>query len=165
MLVERFCRSSGSRMVWRSGRVGVLTLIAALTGACYVYTPAPAAPATGSHLLLDLTDKGRVGLGDSIGPSASTIEGTTISSTDSSYSLLVSKVRYLNGQSNDWSGEPLLVDRNFVSRAREQRFSRGRTFLTGTAVGVAAIAFIATRGLLGFGTASSGSGHGPPNQD
>lgn len=146
----------------RSGRVAVLACGAAIVAGCYVYTPAPVTPAAGTHLLLELTDRGRVGLGDSVGPAAVTIEGTAMSSSDSAYSIRVLKVGYLNGQSNNWTGEPLLVERSFISTAKEQKFSRGRTWFTAAAVTAATIAFVASRGLLGFGSSSSDSGGGRP---
>jgi len=145
--------------------MGVLACSVAIVAGCYVYMPATTSPAPGTHLLLDLSDRGRVGLGDSVGPAAQTIEGTAISSSDSAYSLRVSRVGYVNGQSNNWTGEPLLVARSFVTNAREQRFSKSRTWLTATGVGAAAIAFIATRGLLGFGSGSRDSGGGKPNPE
>jgi hypothetical protein len=147
------------------GRGCVMAFSVAIVAGCYVYTPAPTSPAPGTHLMLDVSDRGRVGLGDSIGSSARTIEGTAVSSTDSAYSLRVSRVGYLNGQSNSWTGEPLLVSRSFVTNVRDRRFSKGRTWLAATAVSAAAIAFIATRGLLGFGNSSNNGGGGKPNPE
>jgi len=143
----------------------VLACSAAVIAGCYVYVPAPVTPAAGSQLSLELNDRGRVGLGDSIGPSAKTIDGKTIVSSDSAYTLRVSKVGYLNGQANKWNGEPLVVLNEFVSKATEQRFSRSRTWLTATAVTAAAIAFVSTRGLLGFGSGSTPGGGGKPKPD
>lgn len=142
------------------GRGLVLAALIAAVAGCYAYTPAPASPPPGTRLLLELSDKGRIGLGDSIGPAARTIEGTTISASDSSYALHVTKVGYVNGQSNNWTGEPLVVLRSFVSNAKEQRFSKSRTWLTATAATAAAITFIVTRGLGTFG-GSSREGGGP----
>jgi hypothetical protein len=145
------------------GRVCVMGFLVASVAGCYIYSAAPATPAPGSQLLLDLTDRGRVGLGDSVGAGAKTIEGTAISTTDSAYSLRVSRVSYLNGQSNNWTGERLLVPRSFVTNAKEQKFSKSRTWLTAAAVGAGVIAFIASRGLLGFGSGGGEGGAPPPN--
>jgi hypothetical protein len=140
----------------------MLACSAAVIGGCYVYTPAPVAPAAGSHLLLELNDRGRVGLGDSIGPAATVIEGTTIFGSDSAYRLGVTRVGYLNGQSNKWTGEPLVVSKEFVTNAREEKFSKSRTWLTAGAMTAAAVVFISTRGLLGLGSGSKDPGNGPP---
>jgi hypothetical protein len=147
---------------WLMG-LGALAVLA--VDGCYTYSAAPAAPAPGTHLVLGLTDRGRVELGDSVGPGASSIEGTTVMSTDSAYSLRVTKVSYLNGQSNEWTGEALLVPKNLVTNAREQRFSRSRSWVAAAAVGGGLIAFIASRGLLGFGSGGSTGKNPPPNQN
>jgi len=125
-------------------------LLLGVASACYVYTPAPAAAVPGTRLLLELNDRGRVGLGDSIGPSALVVEGLVASNSDSAYTLRVVRVGYLNGQSNQWNGEPLIVAREFVGTAKERKFSKSRSWLTAGAVSLAAVAFIASRGLLGF---------------
>jgi hypothetical protein len=88
-----------------------------------------------------------------------------MAATDSSYELRVSKVGYLNGQWNDWTGEPLTVARSFVSTAKEQRFSGSRTWLTISAVGAATIAFIASHGLQGFGSGGKEGGGPKPAPD
>lgn len=153
-------------MNWMKLRlVGLGALAVVAVDGCYTYSAAPAAPSPGTHLVLDLTDRGRVELGDSVGPGASSIEGTSVMSTDSAYSLRVTKVSYLNGQSNNWTGEALLVPRSLITNAREQRFSRSRTWVAAAAVGGGLIAFIASRGLLGFGSGGGTGSNPPPNQN
>lgn len=142
----------------------LLAFLLGVTSGCYVYSPAPVTPVPGSRVLLELNDRGRVGLGDNIGPSGQIVEGTMQSNSDSAYSLRVVRVGYLNGQSNQWNGEPLKVAKEFVGNARERRFSRSRTWLAASAVTLAAVAFIATRGLLGFGSESRQPGGGPPSE-
>ena len=142
----------------------LVLLLCAAASACYEYTPAPAAPGTGTRLLLELNDRGRVGLGDSIGPSGSVVEGTVASNSDSAYSIRVVRVGYLNGQSNQWNGEALTVARQWVGNAKERKFSKGKTWLTASAASLAAAAFIASRGLLGFGSSGRKNGGGPPPQ-
>jgi hypothetical protein len=135
-----------------------------VASACYVYTPAPGAPGPGTRLVLELNDRGRVGLGDSIGPSGQVVEGTVAANSDSAYSLRVVRVGYLNGQSNAWNGEPLRVSREWVGNATERKFSKGRTWLSAGAVSLGALVFVASRGLLGFGSAAGKKGGGPPGQ-
>jgi hypothetical protein len=145
------------------GRLLVLAVCAAAVSGCYVYTAAPPAPAAGTDLLLELNDVGRVGLGDSIGSSARVVEGRSVLSSDSAYTLKVSKVGYMNGQSNDWAGEHLIIPRGFVSNAREKTFSRSRTGLTAALVTAAVAGFIASRGLFGFGNTGEEPKLPPPN--
>lgn len=139
--------------------------VAAIQG-CYVYAPAPTAPATGSDLVLELNDRGRSGLGDSIGVGATMIEGKSAATSDSAYSLLVSRVEYLSRQSTGWSGERLVVPRMFVSNAQQRTFSRSRTGVVVALVSAAVVGFVASRGLLGFGsTTTVPPGGGLPGQN
>ena len=152
----------GSRR-WRAVTALVLTGISTLSG-CYTSVPVTTTPAPGSTLVLDLNDRGRVALGDSIGSSAARLEGVVQSSSDSSYVLRVSSVRYLNGQSNQWSGEPLTVRANLVGSAQERKFSRSRTWALGLGVAAAVLAVFLTTDLLGSGNPSRDPGTPPPNE-
>ena len=131
---------------------------------CYVYTPVAAPPAPGSRLLLELNDRGRVGLGGSIGPSASSVEGMLQADADSAYSLKVVSVSYLNGQRNTWSGEPIVVSRDFVRDVRSRQFSRTRTVLAAGALVVGTVLFIVTRGLIGGGSGGKEGDGGGGNE-
>jgi len=149
----------GQRRFW-SGCL--LAFLLGVTSGCYEYGPAPANAMPGTRVLLELNDRGRVGLGNSIGPTGGIVEGTLQSNSDSTYSLLVKRVEYLNGQSNAWNGEPLVVPKDFVGNARERTVSASRTWLAASAVALAAVAFISSRHLLGFGSEGTGPGGGPP---
>jgi len=137
--------------------IAAVLLTIVVTQACYVYKPVttPVAP-VGSTIAVDLTDRGRVGLGEQIGISARTIEGVVSSQDDSVLLLKVSSVSYLNGQRNKWAGEPLTVQKSHLTNARERNFSRSRTAIVAAGAAGGLIAFIATRGLIG-------SGNGPPD--
>ena len=135
------------RLAARASLAGLL--MGTMTG-CYVYAPV-GQPGRGTTVLLDLNDRGRVGLGESVGPSASAVEGTLTSDPDSAYALNVQAVRYLNGQNNRWTGEPLVVSKSFVGNVRAKEFSRSRTFLTAAAIAAGAVAIIVTRSVLGTG--------------
>jgi hypothetical protein len=71
----------------------------------------------------------------------------------------------MNGQSNKWTGEPLVVSKEFVTKAREEKFSKGRTWLTASALTAAAVVFISTRGLLGLGSGTKEQGGGNKKTD
>ena len=135
-----------------------------VSSGCYVYTPAPVPPPQGSQVVLELNDRGRVALGDSIGPTGKEVEGTVVGSPDSSLLLSVARVGYLNGQSNKWNGERLSVARNLVDRATERRFSPARTWITVAAATAVTIAFIASRNLLGLGSEGRTNNGGGGNQ-
>lgn len=114
--------------------------------------------------MLDLNDRARVALGDRIGPSAAQIEGMLTERTDSSYTVRIESVRYLNGQTNRWSGEQFTVRSDLVGQAWQRDFSRARTIglAAGAAIGI--VALIAGAKLVGFGGGDSGGSNppGPP---
>ena len=143
-------------------RACVLSFLTGVSTACYVYTPVAAPPVQGSQLLLDLNDRGRVGLGGQIGASGKSVEGLLQPSPDSIFNLKVVSVSYLNGQRNQWTGEALSVSRDFVRDVRARQFSRSRTALTVGGIAAAAVAFIVTRGLIGGGSPGRDGGGGPP---
>jgi hypothetical protein len=139
-------------------RCTIALLFAPAVTGCYVYTPVAGSVAPATYVALDITDRGRVGLGDLIGPAARRVEGVVKSETDSIFSLNVASVGYLNGQSNRWSGEPLTVRKDFITNVRERRFSKGRTIMASGSVVGGILVFALTRGLFGFG----GSDERPP---
>lgn len=139
------------RVARRVGRAWAAVLLTATStlGGCYSHAPVVGVPAPGSTVVLDLTDRGRVALSDSVGPSANRIEGVTAAgSSDSSYALRVSAVQFLNGQTNRWNGEPLTVRADLVGRAQERRFSRGRTVALGAAILAAIVTVIVSTDLF-----------------
>lgn len=148
----------GPRRPWRALPALVLGSVPYLAG-CYASMPVHGTPAAGTTLVLDLNDRGRVVLGDQVGPSATKIEGEVASASDSVYSLRVRSVSYLNGQANRWSGEPLTVSTNLVSQATQRTFSRGRTTLLGVAAAVTLAVLLKSTNLLG---SSSGGDKGNP---
>ncbi|HET9634485.1 MAG TPA: hypothetical protein VFP26_01025 [Gemmatimonadaceae bacterium] len=142
----------------------VAAFLMGVASGCYVYSPAPASPGQGTQLVLQLNDRGRVALGDSIGPTGQEVEGKVVGTSDSALSLSVARVGYLNGQSNKWNGERLTIGRSLFDQASERRFSASRTWLT-VAVAVGAVAaFIGSRSLLGFGSEGRTNNGGGGNQ-
>jgi hypothetical protein len=103
---------------------------------CYATRPLATAPTPGTTVVLDLSDRARVQLSDRIGPSAASIEGVVQPGTDSDYVLSISSVKYLNGQTNQWSGERFTLSSGLVTQAWTREFSRSRTWALG--VGIAA---------------------------
>ena len=141
--MKRFPRNSFAHRdthAWsRLGRAWpalVLAGVSPLTG-CYTDRPLVTAPAPGSTVVLDLNDQARVQLGDRIGPSAASIEGVVQQGSDSGYVVNISSVKYLNGQSNQWSGERFAVSRALVSQAWQRQFSRSRTWSLGLGIAAA----------------------------
>jgi hypothetical protein len=97
-----------------------------------------------------------------MGASVQTVEGVLQGDQDSAYAVRVASVAYLNGQSNQWNGEPLVIAKRYVSEVRERQFSKSRTLWTTAGVVGGAAAFIAAHGLSGSGTVSRDPGTPPP---
>lgn len=150
MAVRPVRGASASRPTWvRILRAAVLTFTLGVAQGCYTYTPIVGRADPGATLVLSLNDRGRTEMGEAIGASAAQVEGVLRSENDSVFVLNVSSVKYLNGQSNAWSGEALSIGKTNVSSLREREFSRGRTMIAaGGSVG-AILLFALTRSLTG----------------
>jgi hypothetical protein len=155
-------RTNGWR-VRRSLTACVSVFLLGFISGCYTFMPAAMNPAPGTDMVLGLNDQGRVTLGRSVGPAAETIEGKLQSKTDSAYVISVSSVRYFNGGSNTWSGEPLTVGTSSVQQAQERRFSASKTALAVAVTAGAALAFILTRTLFGSSSPDKSGTGGPPD--
>jgi hypothetical protein len=119
---------------------------------CYVYGPPPSGqPVPGARYALAITDQGRVGLADRLGPGVETIEGTLVEQNGNGYLVSVTRIKSISGGTSHWAGERVVVPATHVAVVRERRFSRTRTLIASGAALAAVGAFIATRGLFGSG--------------
>jgi hypothetical protein len=123
--------------------------------ACYTTVPLAPAPAPGTTVLLDLNDRGRVELGDRIGPGATMIQGKLDARTDTTVQVRVDAVRYLNGQTNAWAGEPMTIPMRLVDQTWQRNFSRGRATVLGAAVAGALVLLLKSTNLLGNSSGST----------
>lgn len=143
------------RLAFAPGRAArglvALLLLATQVAACYTTRTVEGAPKPGATVILEVNDRGRVELVDRIGQSVERIQGELQSVTDSGYVLRVQSVRYLNGQLNQWSGEEFTMPTAYVSRARQQEFSKSRTFLLAAGLTAALVAVLAQLDLVGGG--------------
>lgn len=132
----------------RLNRLVMGTAAACTLLGCYTTVPVETAPPAGTPVVLTLNDKGRVALGNTVGASATQIEGALDAQTDSGYALKVSSVVYMNGQNNKWTNERLTIQSDLVRELRVKKFSRSRTALLSGSTIAAAVAIIVTRSLL-----------------
>lgn len=133
-------------------------------GGCYVYRPVVAPLEPGRRIALELTDRGRVGVADSLGPELTHVEGELVAHTDSLYVLQVSNVRDIRGARTRWRGESVSVRQEFVKGVTVRQLSKQRTamFVGGTAI--ALVTFVVTRDLFGLGSGDDdGGGNGEPS--
>jgi len=140
----------------------LLVFLLGFSSGCYTFTPVAVAPAPGTELVLGLNDQGRATLGRSVGPAAEAIEGKLQVRNDSAYVISVSSVRYFNGGTNVWSGEPLTVSTSFVQQAQERRFSPSKTALAFAVGAGAVLSFILTRSIFGSSSPDKDNPPGPP---
>lgn len=133
---------------------------------CYVYVPASTtAPPTGETVVLQISDRGRVALGERLGPGVTKIQGRVTSVAEDQVSMSVASVGYVSGETTLWSGESMTMSREFVGNVEVRTLSKSRTWMAvGGAAAVAGF-FIATRGLSIFfndlPTEPGGDGEGP----
>lgn len=125
---------------------------ATLVVGCYTLKPTGGAvPAAGTEIGLDINDAGRVALGGSMGPAIRQVEGRLVSKDTDEYVIAVTALHLLNGGDQVWEGETAHIKTGYVSSVYQRRLSVGRTVALG-AVGVGAIAILATRSLAGLGS-------------
>lgn len=148
----------------RAWRCGLAATLVAATG-CYVNRPLAAAPEPGINVLLELNDRGRVALADSVGEAASQIEGALVSRRDSVFVVRVRAVEYVNGQRQRWRGEPLTIREEHLRDVHARRMSRGRTAIVAGVISSSVIAFIVSRDLFGLGGGGREPGGGDPGPD
>ena len=134
--------------------------------ACHTYVPVDAGPPpVGERFAFHISDQGRVGLQDRLGPGIVTINGRLMSVEDSVLFVSVASVEQLNGTTTQWADEVMRLDRNFVARLQRREFSRTRTFLLVGGITAATVAFIASRGFNAiFGDGDDGDDGDPPEQ-
>lgn len=146
-MMQRTSHSPRSRSTLASTRragawaVLLATGVSSLAG-CYSTRPLTTAPVPGSTVVFDLNDRARVQLGDRIGPSAASIEGVVQSRSDSDYVISISSVKYLNGQTNQWSGERFSLSPALVTQAWQREFSRSRTMSLGLGITAAIVTLV-----------------------
>jgi hypothetical protein len=132
------------RMIRRTG----LVLGSVLLAGCYTLQPASGVtPQIGDDLAFDINDVGRAALGGTMGPEIGQVEGRE----NAEFLVAVSAVHTLRSGDQVWKGEQVRIKSEYVGSTYQRHFSKGRT-LTISVVGIAALAFIVSRSVLGSGS-------------
>ncbi len=141
----------GDRVV----RLAAGVLCTAVLMGCYSLHPISTgvSPEIGSSVALRINDVGRVGLAGQMGSGVEVIEGRLLEHSGGAFVVSVHTVRVSDGSVQVWSNEVVRAEEGFVRSIAERRLSRGRTIAAG-ALGMGGFAFVASRGLLGFGLGS-----------
>lgn len=115
---------------------------------CYTYHPLNGvAPQPGERVSLQLTDQGRVALGDQLGPGVLVVEGTLQSMENGQYVLGVSRVATISGGTANWGGERIRVPAADVAQSGIRTLSTARSALLAGAVVVGLGVLFLTQGL------------------
>ncbi|MEP6494240.1 MAG: hypothetical protein ABJF01_16275 [bacterium] len=141
-------------MLQRRIRRGVAWMLVALLPtlqACYEYvTLATDNPPAGQLVELQITDQGRVSLSDRFGPGLTLVAGRVDALQANDFVVNVYRVTHLTGESTQWSGEAVRLNRGFVGSVKGRKLSAIRTTLVAVAVGTV-LYFTAGRALTGGG--------------
>jgi hypothetical protein len=141
--------------------VGVVSLVVA--SACYKSVPLDTStPPVGETVSFIISDQGRVGLTERMGPGLARIEGRMLGTEGDQFVVSVFRTAAIGGSTSLWSGEEMRLNRNFVARLEGRELSKTRTWLAAGAATSVVVAFIVTRGLTGiFG----GNDDDPPGEE
>ena len=133
----------------RTVRTLAMAAMATLGSACYSYMPISSSPDAGMEVKLELNDRGRAALADSIGPAVKSITGSVESANAGVYDMRIHLVEFFNGTFQRWAGERLSVQEDYVLRSNEKRLDRRRSWLAGIGSAALLAAAIVTVDLLG----------------
>ncbi len=139
-----------------------MALASFLLSGCYTYVPvfSAAAPQPGEQIQIELSDAGRVGMTEALGPEVGKVQGTLVSASDSDVVMKVGQVWGEYGGVSRWEGEQVAFRTPYIRSLRQRRFSTVKTAVATALIGAGVVAFIATRNLLGIGTAPGETGSG-----
>jgi len=127
--------------------VGALLILSA----CYRYVPLESpTPPVGETVAFEITDRGRVELGDRLGTGVKEIHGQLVGPNGEDFEITVFRVVQLNGTSSQWSGETIRLDRDYVGGVKARELSKTRTWLLAAGVTATAVWLITSRTLSGL---------------
>lgn len=130
---------------------------------CYTYRTAAASRVEpGSNVSFRITDEGRVGLGQRIGPGVLRVNGTVTNASDSLYVIRVASIEFINAGTERWSGEEVRLPSDYVGAVSTRELSRKRAWLAGGVIAAAIAIGVSLVTLVGGGT-DRGSDKPPPD--
>lgn len=131
---------------------------------CYTYIPFSGVTVTpGMHVSLELNDRGRVAVGERLGPELQRIDGALQDVSDSSLVLRVAQVRDISGSVTKWSNEQIRVKEEYTKQIFERRLDKPKTGMFVAGVVALLGAFVLTRNLHGSADPERGT-KVPPGQ-
>ena len=117
-----------------------------VASACYKSVPLDTStPPVGETVSFIISDQGRIGLGDRLGPGIARIEGRMVGTEGEQYVINVFRTAEIGGTTSVWAGEEMRLNRNFVSRLEARQLNKTRTWLAAGVASSVVVAFIMTR--------------------
>ena len=150
-----------SRRFWKQW---VVVGVAPAVLGCYTYAPLDASTGVqaGERIAVEVTDRGRVELGERFGPGVMRLEGTLTRTDSQDLVMNVWRVMSMGGETSRWSGESVRFRREQAATVQLRILNRPRTYLTvGAAVG-GLVLFARSFDLFGSFAGESGPKEGPP---
>ena len=137
-------------------------LAAVLLGGCHVNVPlASPVPAAGHRVVVRLTDRGSLEMARHVGPSVAELDGRVVAADERQLTLSLVSATTWRGIPSYWSGEEVVVERDYVASMSERRLSRTRSWLLTAGIITAALVAATVGGLggkEGGGGGDDGSG-------
>jgi hypothetical protein len=121
------------------------------------------APPATAGVQLVLNDKGRVGVAEKLGAAVDKVEGTLTAQSSDSYTIAVSTVYQIGGNSTKWNGEPAAIAKDWTVGYQVRRFNQTRTVVLAAALTAAVVVFFVSMKLIGSGSDPQAGG-GLPGQ-
>ena len=139
-----------------------LVVVPAVFG-CYTYAPLDTStPQVGEHIAVDVTDRGRVELGERLGTGVMRVEGTLTRTDSQDLEMNVWRVMSIGGETSRWSGENVRFRRDLAAKVQLRYLNRTRTYLVAGAAVAGLVVFAKSFDLLGNFVGGSDPNEGPP---
>ena len=131
----------------------MLSTLALLLQGCYETLPLQQGPPPATAgVQLVLNDKGRLAVSEKLGGAVDRVEGMITAQNSDSYTLAVSEVYQLGGNSSKWNGEAVTIAKDGTVGYQIHRFNQTRTVVLAVAIVVATVVFLTTTKLIGGGS-------------
>lgn len=143
----------------------VLLGIAPVALGCYAYAPldTSAGVQAGEHVAVDITDRGRVELGERLGSGVRRVEGTLTRVDSVDLVMNVWRVAHFGSTTTSrWSGESVRFRREYASQVQTRTLNRGKTYLVAGGAVVGLVLFTRQFGLFGFSVGGESEEEQPP---
>ncbi len=108
-----------------------------------------------------MNDKGRLAVADKLGGSVDRVEGVVTAQNSDSYTISVTDVYQLNGNSAKWEHESVTISKDGVEGYKIHRFNQARTVVLAAAVTAALVLFVVTAGIKATGSSATSGPTGP----